>query len=48
MVCGVHAVQAGDPQPHDHADARPDPDPPTIPDGAAEVPGFTRFVALAP
>ena len=41
------SISSGDPQPHYHADARPDPAPPTLPDGVAETPGFRRFAAVA-
>ena len=41
------SIWSGDPQPHYHADARPDPAPPALPDGVAETPGFRRFVAVA-
>ena len=37
----------GVPQPHYHADARPDRSPPGVPEGVAGTPGFQRFIALA-
>jgi hypothetical protein len=34
-------------EPHYHADARPDPSPPGLPEGVAGAPGFVRFVSFA-
>jgi hypothetical protein len=39
------AIWSGEIQQHYHADARPDPAPPTLPDGVAATPGFRRFIA---
>jgi hypothetical protein len=41
------AIWSSDPQPHYHADARPDRSPPAVPSGVADTPGFRRFIALA-
>jgi hypothetical protein len=40
-------IWQGLPQEHYHAEARPDPSPPRVPDGVAATPGFQRFIALA-
>jgi len=42
-----NAIFTSAPLPHYHAEAQPDTDPPSVPDGVADTPGFVRFVALA-
>ncbi len=41
------AIWSGSPQPHHHAEPRPDLGAAEIPDGVAATPGFLRFVAVA-